>query len=321
MLTGTKYFLHVTPEDKVRKVKVDIFKELGIKNKVRLMWQNEQMEDCVTLRALGITDDITIQMVIEPDTQIKLRIQTLKKGMVSVIMNDSSTLKDLIKKLSTTTLMSTAHTSEFSYEQTHLSDENLPFHFYGITDGSMIVQNNEGAFKLELIDGRDYSFIKYITVRGTDSVHNLNKKVLHYLNDAYDDRLSEDDIVIFHKEKTLDTNIWIYNELDKESWTLAQCGIKPLHTITIIRYHGDYGDRFSPDIKIDDGSKGKKKTERAFGLYHLESVQSMRLKIQHQLHIPYEKQVLSISGMGSPLNLTRKVGKEKSDQVTLKVLD
>ena len=49
-LTGTKYILEVTPGVKVRDLKVKLFQELEVKVKTRLMWQNKQMEDSVTLR-------------------------------------------------------------------------------------------------------------------------------------------------------------------------------------------------------------------------------------------------------------------------------
>ncbi len=307
LLTGTKYFVYVTPEDKVRNVKVDIFKELEIKSKVRLMWQNKPMDDCVTLRAIGINEDATVQMIIEPDTQLKLTVETLKKGTVSVVLNDSSTVRDLVKKLSTTTLKSTARTSEFNYEHVDLSDENLPFHFYGITDGSIITQKYEGSFKVELVNARSYSHNKYITVRGSDTIKDLTEKVLKYLKK---DNLFEDYIVIFHKEKLSGTNEWVFHELDKETWTLAECSIQPLCTITFIRYDGD--QEFHADIKIEDSTH--KNTVRVYGLYPMESVQSLKLKIQHQHHIPYEKQLVSIRGMSNPVSLEKKLGKEKSDK-------
>ncbi len=49
-LTGTKYFLEVNNEVKVRDLKVKVFEELEVKVKTRLMWQNKQMDDSVTLR-------------------------------------------------------------------------------------------------------------------------------------------------------------------------------------------------------------------------------------------------------------------------------
>ena len=299
----------------MRKAKVDIFKELEIKSKVRLMWKNQPMEDCVTLRALGITDDTTIQMIVEPDTQIKLRIQTLKKGTVSVQLNNSSTLKDLVKKLSATTVTSTARINDFYFEQVHLSDENLPFHFYGIGNGATIIQKYEGSFNIRLDSAREHIVLKYITVRATDTIEDLGEKVLECVNASEEgDVLSKDDIVIFRKQKGL--GVRFYHELDRDALTLDQCGIKPLDTIIFIRYDGE--DCNGIGIPIKD-SAGRQRRRHIYGLYDMETVQSLKLKIQHQLHIPHEKQVLEVDGESR--HLSEIVHEEEFDEITLEVVD
>ncbi len=314
LLTGTKYYLHVNPQDKVRKVKVDIFKELEIKSKVRLMWQNQPMEDCITLRALGITDDTTVQMIVEPDTQLKLTIETLKKGTVSVMLNDSSTVKDLIKKLSTSTLMLTSmNANDFYFNQVQLSDEDLPFHFYGITDGSSITQKYEGSFKIQLVDGRRHLFLKYITLRASDTIKDLREKVLETINRRSFRMVCEDDIILFQSQNVMGNAI--YNELDRDTFTVAQSNIQPRHTIVCIRYDFTGDKRYIATINVFNNTAWHKK--RVFGVFHMESVQSMKLKIQHQLHIPHEKQVLFVGQVhaNNELPLRDKISKDNIDQI------
>ncbi len=316
LLTGTKYFLHVNPEDKVRKVKVDIFKELEIKSKVRLMWQNQLMEDRVTLRALGIIDEATVQMIIEPETQVTLTIQTVKKGVVSVLMNDSDTVGDLVKKLSHSTLMALALMDDFYFEQFHLSEENLPFHFYGIVDGSIIIQRYEGSFKIELRSSRGLRFLKYVTVKATSTIEDLSDKIVVAINEDDDDEVSEDDIVIFYR-KGRHKPLRVYHELDRDSLTLAQCGIEPLDEFTFIRY--DDVTRSSIDILIEN-STGNFRKRKLCRLDESESVQSLKLKIQHQLHIPHEKQALYLDGVVMT-TLKDEINHKKFEDILIKVHD
>ncbi len=161
-LTGTKYFLDADPYNKVRKVKVKIFKDLEIKNRVRLIWQSKPLEDTVTLAAQGITEDTTLQMVIEPGNKIKLKIQTFKKGTFCVELEDSSTVLDLQREVKTSAFFLSSHVTDFYYEDICLSDKKWPFHLYGIVDGSVIVQNYIGSFSLEVENALEYSSIFYI---------------------------------------------------------------------------------------------------------------------------------------------------------------
>ncbi len=91
------------PLFKVRDIKLRIFQELEFKQKMNLLWQNKEMEDSMTLRAIGITEDTAIEMVHQPDTKIKLTVQSFKKGKIVVELKDSDTLTDLDEALSTST--------------------------------------------------------------------------------------------------------------------------------------------------------------------------------------------------------------------------
>ncbi len=181
LLTGDKYFLDVEPQNKVREVKRKIFEELEIKEKVHLLWQNKELEDRVTLRAVGITEDATLQMVIQPDTEIKLNIQTFKKGNISVELNDSSTLHDLMMAMSKTTLGTTSKVSDFYFHGVKLHDEELPFHLCGINDGSVLVQYCQEPFTIQVEDAREYKR-SLITITGQETVKDLKERVLKSIN-------------------------------------------------------------------------------------------------------------------------------------------
>ncbi len=331
-LTGTKYFLEVEPWEKATELKVKIFRELDVKSKVRLLWQNKPLEDAVTLRAQGITEDAIIQMLIEPGTKIKLRIKTVKKGTFSVELNDSSTIQDLMKKVQMSTLRFTADISDFYFGKVNLSDENLPFHLYGISEGSVITQIYQGSFELKVIDARSCTFVRCITVRSTDSIKELRDNVLHSINSVRKEdscQITEGQIVSFHQEikpnirSGVIKNIY-YHELDRETKTISQCGIKPLDVIVFIHYHGDLS--LCPDIMIDEypshiSTKKVPKSKKMFEVYPLESVLSLRLKIQHQFHVPYEKQGIVITGMDHPLADAQKVGSDELNKVFVTTID
>ncbi len=309
-LTGTKYFLQVEPQDKVRKVKVKIFVDLDIKSKVRLLWQSKPLEDSVTLAGQGITEDATLQMVIEPDINIKLKIQTFKKGTISVKLEDSSTVLDLQKKIEASASCLLTHVSDFYFEDICLSEENLPFHLYGMVEGSVIMQNYGGSFSLEVEDPMENGFVKYITVQGEDTVKVLKEKILWIINNIVGEQeeetqlVNQDDIVIFHGHMV--EGITVYDELDREMWNINECKIKPLDKITFIRYDGYYENYNTDDIGLRKQGLGMgRKMIKA--LYSPESVYSLKLKIQHQLQIPFEKQEISIRNMDIPLALQKKI--------------
>ncbi len=328
-LTGDKYFLDVEPKDKVREVKLKIFEELEIKQKVHLLWQSKELEDGVTLRAMGISEDATVQMVIQPDTKIKLNIQTFKKGNIAVQLNDSSTLRDLMKELNRSTLKTTAKASDFYFEGVQLQEENLPLSFYGIRDGSVLIQYYQEPFHILLEDARSYTS-DLITVRGDDTIKGLKEKIMKHITESMEEderkkiQLKEEKIVIFHSQKDREDNTEetrVNNELDRGTMTLFELDVRPSDALTFIRYHPyylgyhyGYACSMNVDIRINEESR------RIGGVYTKESVQSLRLKIQHQLNIPYEKQVLSIESRKNP-SLSSKVHSEKFGDIFLQVID
>ncbi len=299
-LTGNKYFLEVDPKDKIRKVKLKIFEELEIKQKMRLLWQNKSLEEGVTLQASGITEDTTIQMVLEPDTKIKLNIQTFKKSNVTIELNESSTSLDLVEALSTSTLQSTPEVSDFYFGKMQLSEVEWPLYFYGITDGATVVQKHSGVFNIAIEDACVCQSIGFIKVTGKDTIKNVREKIIDIINKSgceEEVKVTEDDIVTFHSrsDRTVVTEgSRVYHELDRDTLTVFQCDIRPIvDIITIIRYHNAHNDdKASFDAMIP--IKGNKyKTRKIYRVYNGESVLSVRLKIQHQLGIPFEKQVIT----------------------------
>ncbi len=287
------------------------------------MWKSKELEDCVTLRALGIADGTLVQMLIQPEKKIKLRLQTMKKGMVSVEINESCSLLDLIGILSGSTLNSTPHVSDFYFDRVHLSDQELPLHFYGITEDSMIIQSYEGSFQLELDDARNFTFLQYITVVGSNTIQEVRKQILDILNEPLDKQrtiLTDNDIVVFHRpQNRLTGEIGnLYHELDRDWLTLSECGVKPLDILIFIRYHGC--ERFSPDIAVVKFQMTGQ-SRRLYGIYNLESVQSWHLKIQHQFHIAYEKQALIIDGKDTKTSSrSQTVDKSKFAKIILKII-
>ncbi len=324
-ITGTKYFLDADPHDKVRDVKVKIFKDLEIKNKVRLIWQSKPLEDTVTLAAQGIIEDMTLQMVIEPGNKMKLKIQTFKKGILSIELEDSNTVLDLQRELKASAFFLSSHVSDFYYEDICLSDKKWPFHLYGIVDGSVIVQNYLGSFSLKVENPLENAFLQYITVKGTDTISELKEKILNVINEDNDEDgedealLNLDEIIIFHEQIAHSADgieAYTYDELDRDTLTVSQCKIKAMDLVTFIRYHRD--GTSSADVKIMK-QKSLKESKRVYRVHNPERVFCLKLKIQHQLQIPFEKQVMSIAGQS--LDLDKKIWKSNLDKIVLRVKD
>ena len=322
-LTGKKYYLEVKTTDKVREVKHKICQELEIKQKVHLMWKNEQMEDCVTLRALGINDDATVQMVIQPDTNIKLKIKTFKKGMLSVELTDSSTVLDLMTVLSRTTLRTTAKISDFYFKGLQLStiNDDLPIHSYGIGEGATIVQYQKEPFDMQLKNARDCR-LSLITVRGSNTIEELKENISESINDDKS-MIDKHKIVVFHSQKESDGDIRatrVYHELDRNDMTLVDSDIRPTDIITFIRYHTEHDYQWRVGNIVIRIAEEAKHWPQICGVYRDETVLSLRLKIQHQLNIPYEKQILTINSTKDPC-LSRKISEGECKNIALEVID
>ncbi len=320
-LTGTKLFLDVEPQDNIRKVKVKVFHDLEIKSKVRLLWQNKQLEDTNTLSNYGITEDPTVQMVVEPDTKIKLQIKTLKKGMLSLEMNNSSTVLDLEQELHTSNLLLSAHYSDFYFGFIQLSQEKLPFHLYNIRDGDVLFQLYEGSFKLRIDDAEEFAFNTYISVHGTDTIKEVNQNVLRVMNDFKKEgarNLVKDNIVIFHMHRSSPSVSYSYDELDRDAWTVDQCKIKPLDVLRVICYNYDVPYHIG-EVKVDQPGSHLIMKKQLYGLHNVETVHSLRLKIQHQFQIPYEKQNISIGDMKKPIDICTKVNRDLFDKIAITI--
>ena len=321
-LTGKKYYLEVKTTDKVREVKHKVCQELEVKQKVHLMWKNEQMEDCVTLRALGIDDDATVQMVIQPDTNIKLKVKTFKKGMLSVELTDSSTVLDLMTVLSRTTLRTTAKIPDFYFKGLQLStmSADLPIHSFGICEGATIIQYQKEPFDMQLENARDCK-LSLITVRGSNTIKELKENISGSIN-VDESMITDHEIVVFHSQKDNEGDITathVYHELDRNDMTLIDSDIRPTDIITFIRYHE--WDVYAHVGNISIHIKGEAKHwPQICGVYHNETVLSLRLKIQHQLNIPYEKQVLTVDGNKDPC-LSKKISARECNFIALKVID
>ena len=317
------------PKYKVREVKHKICQELEVKQKVHLMWKNEQMEDCVTLRALGINEDATVQMVIQPDTNIKLKVKTFKKGMISVELTDSSTVLDLMKALSRTTLRTTAKITDFYFNGLQFSTINaeLPIHSCGITEGATIVQYQKEPFNMQLESARNCNRT-LITVRGSDTIKELKENILKLINNNESMVITEHQIVVFHSQKDNEEDITatrVYHEMDRNDMTLFDSEIAPTDIITFIRYHQQVGKAYARQYKpignIDIQIKDEPKRWPKIGkVYDYETVLSLRLKIQHQLNIPYEAQVLTVGGIKDP-DLSTEIHAGHRNYIELEVID
>ncbi len=88
--------------------------------------------------------------------------------------------------------------------------------------------------------------------------------------------------------------------------------------ITVVRYHGateEEGVGFGASLRTQQNFP------KMYGLFNRETVHSLQLKIQHQLHVPYHKQQLNVGGMQNPPDPVRKITKDKFDKISLQVLD
>ena len=65
---------------------------------------------------MGIPDEATIQMLLEPDVKVKLKVKTFKKGVIPVELAVSGTLVDLRKALLAAGMGPSSQTHNFYFQ-------------------------------------------------------------------------------------------------------------------------------------------------------------------------------------------------------------
>ena len=289
-ITDVKYDVKVTEMSKVEELKNELYMTTGIKNKIRLLKDKEQLDNGKLLRHYKIIDGSVIQMLIVPSQRLKINIKVFKKGNVSLEVSDNDTIEDLREKLKAKEycLGSAPMVYDFYYSSQKLESEK-PLHFYGLCEGTNIALKSQCAkLRLFLNSAQCYWMIKILDVKGTDTVANITNRVAEVISEVEGIDVKSGDIVLFHSPKEFSE---IFNELDCETLTVNDYHIAPYDRLTYIAYN--LPETTCYDIEYD-GDKSK--------IYNLrqEGVCSLMLKIQDQFGIPVGKQKLTIPGIEEP---------------------
>ena len=138
-ITNVKYDVKVATMSKVEALKDELCRITGIKNKIWLLKDKQELDDGKLLRDYKIEESIVIQMLIIPPEMINIDIKVFKKGDVSLKVSDNDTIEVLREKLANKKycLGSAPQVYDFYYKNQRLGSEKA-LHFYGLCDGGSI---------------------------------------------------------------------------------------------------------------------------------------------------------------------------------------
>ena len=290
-ITDVKYDVEVKEMSKIEVLKNELYRTTGIRNKIRLLKNKEELSDGKLLRDYKIEDGNVIQMLIVPSETININVSVLKKGNVSLEASDNDTIEDLREKLTAKEycLGSAPRVYDFYY-QSHKLDSNKPLHFYGLSEGSNIdLKCHSAKMKLVLVNAQLFVKVRILEFRGTDTIEDVANKVTKVVGEVEGTDIQNDDLVLFHSPKSSSETC---NELDCEALTLNDYQITPYDQLMYIRYNIPKWD--CADIEYEG------RQQRIYDIESEESVCSLMLKIQDQFGVPVAKQKLTIPGMKEP---------------------
>ena len=295
-ITDVKYAVKVRRTDKVEKLKTELWKTTGTKNKIKLMLSKEELDDGRDIQDYIIDDGSVIQMLLAPPEAIKITVHVFKKGTVELDVTDKHMAGDLRTKLLSKEhhLGSTPKIYDFYYD-TALLEYDKPLHIYGISDNcNILLQRPDAAFKVRVVDAHSFSLKQFLEVRGTETILPVKERVIEIMNNTKNGEDEENfhpsNVVLFHASAN---DREAFTELDCETNTLNDYDVKPYDRIVCVKYIKTCLPN-GCDIDYDGTSR------RIFRTSADESVLSFRLKIQDQLGIPFANQILTIPERDDP---------------------
>ena len=284
-ITDVKYDVRVKEMSKIEALKVELCRITGIRNKLRLLKNKEELDDGKLLRDYKIEDGTVIQMLIIPSETIEINVRVFKKGDVSLKVSDHNTVEDLRVKLAAEEycLGSAPWIYDFFYNSEKL-DNKKPLHFYGLYEGSKVdLCSLRAKLKLYLENAQQYKMVKILEFKGTDTIADVTGKVLKVIQQKEAAYVQNDDIVLFHRPRECSVT---FNDLDCETSTLNEYFVDHFDRLIYIRYNS--ADMCHADIEYEG------KQRRIYEVKNQESVISLKLKIQDQFGVPVGKQKLII---------------------------
>ena len=290
-ITDVRHCVKVKETARVEDLVTELYKSSGIRSKVKLLLNKEELDEKKQLIEYQIADGKVIQMLVVPPVDIKLTVHVFKKGKVTLKVANNKTPNDvrnllLDKKYN---LGVSPKVYDIYYNSIKL-EYNKPLHQQGIANDSHIYMKCvDATFKVTLVDAFTYTVKQLLEVRGTDKVGDVKARVIEAINGSSGKgrKASHDSVVLFHQQlEGVD-----YTELD--SGQLEKYEVKPYDYLFCVWYRL-FADTDCPDVNHQGQLK------RIYGVSPQETVISLQLKIQDQLGIPVNAQKLRVPGLIDP---------------------
>ena len=205
-LTDVKYAVKVKRTGKVADLKTKLWQMTGIRNKIKLLKNKEELDDGRQIGDHAIDDGNVIQMLLAPPEAIGVIVHILKKGRVKLDVNDNHTAGESREMLLDEDygLGITPNVYQLYYKSKKLECDK-PLHVYGISDDcEILLESPDASFKLQIISANPYKMKDLVEVRGTDTVLQLKNRVIDSINkdNKNPDREADvDHVIIFHEPR------------------------------------------------------------------------------------------------------------------------
>ena len=286
-ITNAKYHVKMKETARVKDLETEIYKSSGIRSRVKLLLNKEELADRKQLMEYQIEDGKVIQLLIIPPTDINLTVHVFKKGKVVLKISDNNTpgeLRDLLmdKKYS----LGVSPKIYDMYYNSNKLEYDKPVHLQGIVkDSHIYMKCVDATCMVTLVDAFSFTMTQFLEVRETDNVSDVKARVIETINESSgkDEKASRDNVVLFHQQGD------DYTALDSNQ--LEKYEVKPYDYLYYVWYKS-FED--SPQINYQG------QLRHIYGATPLETTISLKLKIQDQLGIPIRKQHLNIPGLIKP---------------------
>ena len=204
-ITDVRHCVKVKETARVEDLKTELYKSSGIRSRVKLLLNKEELDDKKQLIEYQIAHGEVIQMLVVPPVDIKLIVHIFKKGKVTLKASNNNTPND-VRDL----LMSKKHNLGVSpkvYDMYYNSNKlkyDKPLHQQGIANDSHIyMQCGDATFKVGLVDAFSFKMKQFLEVQGTDKVCDVKDRVIEVINGSSGkvEKANPDSVVLFHQQR------------------------------------------------------------------------------------------------------------------------
>ena len=265
---------------------------MSITGAVRVIKGQEVLPDGSTLEEHGITDGSTVNIIIEPDKEISLKLKLGPKQFTQKVKS-SVRVRDLKQHLidggtvgfsiNEFQLIISADDNDGITEDVLLQDESLPLHLCGVGD-NMTLRIIAGNIRIHLVTHRGEHWFKQFPKSMTIKQMKQAIKSVNYFF-----RIDPDDAP--HDDPTLTSDITLFLQCDDDSYRKLEDEVpvgEQLSDNDIVHFIEErfFNKEEMMSVFYKDEEIGDVGWSIQYERENMETVLSMKLRVQDQLGFP-----------------------------------